>query len=94
MTYPGRIIKEGERDKQLVKAVQAQLAARGLGPFDAQGVFGPKTTAGVKVFQARNVDREGNTRASGTAVRVRFEVHRQSRTNRTFGLRVGLSGGI
>lgn len=59
MRYPGRLTKEGEPDTAIVKAIQARLNALGCGPLDAEGVFGPKTKASVKLFQARNVDAEG-----------------------------------
>lgn len=59
MRYPGRTIKDGEGDAAIVRAVQAQLLARACGPVDARGVFGPKTTAAVKLFQARHVDGAG-----------------------------------
>jgi len=65
MNYPGHVIKEGESDKTIVKAIQAQLEARGCGPLDKTGVFGPKTKASVKLFQARNVDSEGNPLKQG-----------------------------
>src|SRR5262245_8814442 len=60
MDYPGHVIKEGETDKDIVRQVQAALNARGCGPLDRSGVFGPKTKASVKLFQARNVDSRGN----------------------------------
>src|SRR5262247_1865696 len=59
MKYPGRVIKVGEADGSIVKAVQTRLNELGCGPLDAQGDFGPKTKASVKLFQARNVDSEG-----------------------------------
>jgi peptidoglycan hydrolase-like protein with peptidoglycan-binding domain len=60
MNYPGRVIREGNSDKTIVRAIQAQLDARGCGPLDKIGVFGQKTKASIKLFQARNVDSEGN----------------------------------
>jgi hypothetical protein len=60
MNYPGHVTKEGESDKTIVRAIQAQLEARGCGPLDKTGIFGSKTKASVKLFQARNVDSEGN----------------------------------
>jgi CHAP domain/Putative peptidoglycan binding domain len=59
MQYPKRVIKIGEADTAIVVALQQQLLARGCGPVDAPGVFGPKTKASVKLFQSRNVDQEG-----------------------------------
>lgn len=60
MNYPGYVIKAGESDRAIVKAVQLQLDARGCGPLERTGTFGPKTKASVKLFQARNVDSLGN----------------------------------
>src|SRR5262245_13697030 len=59
MEYPKRVIKVGEEDKEIVTALQTQLVARGCGPVDAKGTFGPKTKASVQLFQVRNVDPEG-----------------------------------
>lgn len=59
MQYPGHSVKEGESDRAIVRAVQAQLLARHCGPVDAGGVFGPKTKAAVKLFQGRHVDANG-----------------------------------
>ena len=59
MQYPRRVIKPGETDRAIVTALQQQLTARGFSPLDALGVFGPQTEAAVKLFQTRNVDREG-----------------------------------
>src|SRR4029453_5279088 len=60
MKYPGHVIKEGESDTTIVGGIQAQLDARGCGPLDKTGIFGPETKASVKLFQARNVDPAGN----------------------------------
>jgi Putative peptidoglycan binding domain/CHAP domain len=59
MNYPGHVIVEGERDKSIVNAIQAELDERGYGPLDPNGVFGAETTASIKLFQARNVDSAG-----------------------------------
>ncbi|HMF96378.1 MAG TPA: peptidoglycan-binding domain-containing protein [Vicinamibacterales bacterium] len=56
MTYPGHVVAEGERDNSIIDAIQKQRADRGCGPLDPSGVFGPETTASVKLFQARHVD--------------------------------------
>jgi hypothetical protein len=60
MKYPGHVIKEGEGDKSLVRAIQAKLDALGCGPLGKTGTFGPKTKAAVKLFQARHVDAAGS----------------------------------
>jgi hypothetical protein len=63
MQYPGRIIKAGEQDAAIVKALKAQLnEALGdpsvrLDPEDPN--FGPRMKQTVKLFQSRNVDPEG-----------------------------------
>jgi hypothetical protein len=59
MQYPGRTIKSGESSKAVVREVQVRLVAVHCGPVDASGVFGPKTAAAVKLFQARHTDGEG-----------------------------------
>lgn len=60
MKYPGRVIIKGEKDKNIVKAVQKQLNAQGCGPVDVDGGFGPKTFAAVKLFQSRFADQNGS----------------------------------
>jgi hypothetical protein len=59
MQYPGRVIKRGDSDKAAVRSIQVRLNQVGCGPLDAKGVFGPRTKASVRLFQARNVDVEG-----------------------------------
>lgn len=60
MKYPGRLIKKGETDKAIIKAVQNQLNSKGYGPIDVSvGLFGPKTVSAVKLFQAQNTDQNG-----------------------------------
>jgi len=61
MEYPGHVIKEGESDTTIVAAIQAQLDACACGPAGKTGIFGPATKSSVKLFQARNVDAEGNS---------------------------------
>lgn len=66
MNYPGRIIKAGEQDAEIVRAVKKQLnmvlgiegdpEAR-LNPDDPN--FGPKMKQLVRHFQSRHVDVEG-----------------------------------
>jgi hypothetical protein len=65
MNYPGHIIKVGERDAAVVKALKTQLNAslaltgtQRLAPKDKH--FGPKMKAVVRLFQTRNVDAAGH----------------------------------
>lgn len=60
LPYPGRIVKVGERDKDIVMAVQQRLNESGCGPIEVIGTFGPKTEKGVKLFQARFPDADGS----------------------------------
>jgi hypothetical protein len=66
MQYPGRVIKAGEQDATIVRALKKQLNAS-LG-FAADASlqldendpdFGPKMRQAVKLFQVRNVDAAG-----------------------------------
>ncbi len=68
MQYPGRIIKSGEPDARIVKALKQQLNKTlgttqdpeiRLDPADPN--FGPKMKQLVKLFQARHVDATGRT---------------------------------
>ena len=67
MRYPGRIIRKGELDSTIVRAVKLRLnevlaidsnADLRLDPDDPN--FGPKMEYAVKFFQARNVDADGH----------------------------------
>lgn len=65
MKYPGRVIKSGETDARIVKALKAALnkalALRGEEAIvlDADNpLFGPRMKQAVKLFQARNVDNQ------------------------------------
>lgn len=64
MQFPGRIIKAGEKDGEVVKALKATLNET-LGLTGEQSLainnpnFGPKMTQAVMLFQARNVDSQG-----------------------------------
>jgi len=60
MNYPNKVVKEGEKDKTIVKAIQKRLAELGLGSFGTSGVFGPKTKVSVKEFQGTHRDSFGN----------------------------------
>lgn len=60
MNYPNRVIKKGDKDSKTVKAIQEKLNELGCGPLDVDGDFGNKTFNAAKLFQARNVDSNGN----------------------------------
>ncbi len=63
MQYPGHVIKAGEQNPAIVRALKMQLntrmgdAALRLDPDEPD--FGPRMRQTVKLFQARNVDAEG-----------------------------------
>ena len=66
MQYPGRLIRAGEEDAGLVRALKARLnQILGFGPRsearlnERDGTFGPTMTQAVKLFQARHVDEAG-----------------------------------
>ena len=59
MNYPNRIIKAGETNKAIVKAIQQKLNEGGLGPIEVIGIYGPKTVNAVKLFQATHRDQNG-----------------------------------
>jgi len=61
MKYPGRIIKAGEKDKDIILALKKQLNKKlanapdlQLDPTDAN--FGPRMKQAIKLFQTRHVD--------------------------------------
>ncbi len=60
MKYPGRVIKQKETNKTIVKAVQKQLNIVGCGPIDVDGDYGKNTANAIKLFQARNADQHGD----------------------------------
>lgn len=59
MNFPKRVIKKGEKDKAIVKAIQNQLNLRSCGPISADGDFGSITESAVKLFQSRHADATG-----------------------------------
>lgn len=61
MKYPGHIIKKGEKDGNIVKAIKKQLNIKlNAGLDETNTNFGNATVAAVKLFQTRNIDSEGN----------------------------------
>ncbi|WP_143304667.1 CHAP domain-containing protein [Chitinophaga vietnamensis] len=60
MDYPNRVIKAGETDASIVTAIQQRLTELGVGDLQSTGIFGPKTVAAVKQFQASHTDSYGN----------------------------------
>lgn len=69
LPFPGRIIKVGDPDREIVKTIQHRLNEVGCGPIDETGVFDEeKTKRAVKLFQARFPD------ASGMPLRIDGEV--------------------
>jgi len=78
MDYPGHVIKVGEKDAEVVKALKQQLnavlglandPALRLNPEDP--AFGPKMKQAVKLFQARNVDAGGHPLCQDGEVGIR-----------------------
>lgn len=59
INYPGRIIKVGETDTEVVKPIQLRLNELGCGPLQGTGFFGQKTEIAVKLFQSRFSDLQG-----------------------------------
>ena len=60
MDYPKRVITLGERDPEILKAIQDRLNDLGLGPIPNTDKYEPKTVAIVKLFQATHRDQNGN----------------------------------
>ncbi|WP_333600268.1 CHAP domain-containing protein [Flavobacterium sp.] len=59
MDYPNRMIKKGDTDKAIVKAIQRQLNLKNCGPLTVDGDFGEITKSAVKLFQTRHTDASG-----------------------------------
>ncbi len=57
--YPGRLIRRGDGDAAIVRALQARLNQAGCGPIDESGRFDVATERAVKLFQARFDDITG-----------------------------------
>lgn len=60
MNYPGRLIKKGEKNSEIVEALQKRLVERSYGPLDIDGVFGDDTEIAVRLFQSMTRDSVGN----------------------------------
>jgi hypothetical protein len=58
--FPGRLVKAGDPNPDVVAALQQRLNEVGCGPIDVDGIFGPQTTDAVRLFQIRftDLDRE------------------------------------
>jgi hypothetical protein len=54
--YPGHIIKTGEPDASLVRAIVAQLRALGVATTSPDGVYDDAVASAVKAFQSQHVD--------------------------------------
>src|SRR5262245_912984 len=57
--FPGRTIKKGEPNAEIVLAIQRRLNAAGCGPIAEDGTFTDSTTLAVKRFQLRFTDVDG-----------------------------------
>ncbi|MFC7477420.1 peptidoglycan-binding protein [Dankookia sp. GCM10030260] len=54
--FPGTTLRRNSTETAAVLAVQQALNARGCGPVDEDGAYGPQTEAAVRLFQARAFD--------------------------------------
>ena len=59
LAFPGTTLRRNSTETEAVRAVQAALNARGCGPVDVDGVYGPQTEAAVRHFQSRFFDAKG-----------------------------------
>lgn len=60
MKYPNRIIKVGESNTAIVKAIQKKLISLNIGDLQGTAEFGIKTKNAVKLFQATHTDQFGH----------------------------------
>lgn len=62
LSYPGRLVRQGEENAALVRRIQDRLNALGCArpPLRTDGDFGSKTEGAVRVFQARSEDQDGD----------------------------------
>lgn len=57
--YPGRLIKKGEKNADIVRTLQNRLNDLGCGPVDVDGIFWDQTERAVRVFQIKFTDSDG-----------------------------------
>lgn len=57
--YPRRLVRRGETDATLVRALQHRLSVLGCGPLEEDGAFGPAVVDAVRLFQARFAGLDG-----------------------------------
>jgi hypothetical protein len=75
MKYPNRVIKAGETDSKIVKAIQNRLIELGIGNLQGTGIYGPKTISAVKQFQSTHRATDGTLlEASGQISSMTWEV--------------------
>ncbi len=61
MNYPGRILKEGEKDASIVKLIKQKLGEQGCGTLDPENPnWGAETTSCIKMYQSRHTDPNGH----------------------------------
>lgn len=56
LLFPGRVVKAGDTDQVIVRAIQRRLHEVGCGPLIESGVFDSTTKNAVELFQARFPD--------------------------------------
>ncbi|MEI6160492.1 MAG: peptidoglycan-binding domain-containing protein [Roseococcus sp.] len=57
--FPGATLRRGSGDAASILAIQQALNARGCGPIEEDGRFGDQTEAGLRLFQLRFPDAQG-----------------------------------
>ncbi|HEY0569550.1 MAG TPA: peptidoglycan-binding domain-containing protein, partial [Xanthobacteraceae bacterium] len=60
MQYPGRVVKVGEKDVDLVDHIVAGLTKHGYVSGSAAGSFNAELASLIRMFQAQHVDAVGN----------------------------------
>jgi hypothetical protein len=59
MDYPGRVIKIGEANSDIVTAIQVRINERGFEILEVNGEFNADTESAVKLFQSQSSDAHG-----------------------------------